>query len=90
MACSGEKATAGVGLFGLIGNIAFQIYKGKSAISIASPLSLLGALLRGLAAHQNLEDCLELQGVDVTALRARREQLQREVERLQQLVPQTP
>lgn len=90
MACAGEKATAGFGLFGVIGNVLFTLYKGKAGFTIASPVSVLAAILRGLAAAQNLEDCLALEGVDVTALRARREQLQREVEQLQRLVPQAP
>lgn len=90
MACASEKTTAGAGLFGLIGNVVFQIYKGKAGLSIATPFSVLGAILRGLAAAENLETCLELQGVDVSTLRERRQQLQREVEDLQRIVSQQP
>lgn len=88
MACGSEKRTVATGLFGLIANIAFTLYKGKNALTAATPFSLLGGILRELAAVENLERCAELQGIDIDELRRQREQLQHEVETLQRALEQ--
>jgi hypothetical protein len=89
VACNSEKKTVGTGLFGLIANIGITIYKGtQRTLTVANPFSLLGAILRELAALENLERCMELQGLDVDRLRQQREQLQREVEELNRKLEQ--
>jgi TolA-binding protein len=88
VACGSEKRTVGTGLFGLIVNIAVTAYKGKSALTIASPFSIIGAILRELAAVENLERCAELQGINIDELRRQREQLQHEVEELNRQLQQ--
>jgi TolA-binding protein len=88
VACGTAKGTVGTSLFGLILNVGFTVFKGKNALSIASPFSILGAILRALAAVENLEQCAELQGINVDELRRQREHLQREVEELQRTLDQ--
>ena len=86
MACGAEKRAVGTGLFGLVVNIGVKLYQGKKALSVASPFSVLGGILRELAAVENLETCMELQGMDVERLRQERARLQREVEELQRIL----
>lgn len=88
MACGSEKRTVGTGLFGLVVNIAVTFYRGKAALTAATPFSLLGGILRALAAVENMERCAELQGINVDELRRQREQLQHEVETLQRALEQ--
>ena len=88
MACGSEKRTVGTGLFGLVVNIAVTLYKGRRALTIANPFSILGGILRELAAVENLERCAELQGINIDELRRQREQLQHEVEQLQRALEQ--
>lgn len=64
------------------------MWAGKSALTIASPFAVIGAILRLIAAYENLEQCAELQGLHVDKLREQRQKLQQEVEELQRQVDQ--
>lgn len=88
MACGAEKRTAGIGLAGLIGNIGKTVWAGKSALTLASPFALLGALLRLIAAYENMEQCAEAEGKNVDQLREQRQKLQQEVDELHRQLEQ--
>jgi len=86
MPCTAEKVGVGTGFGGITGQIVVVAW--KNAIKITNVASFIAAVLRFLAALENLEMCAEANGVNIDQLRERRAQLQREVEDLRRATGQ--
>ncbi len=87
MACGIQKAAVAATWFGVAGSVAIDVAS-AGTLTVAAVAGVLASAAGVVTGMMALEDCLETNNKleEARALKARREDLQRELERLQQLV----
>lgn len=87
MACGVQKAAVAVAWFGVAGSVAIDVASGGT-LTVPAVAAVLASAAGVVAGMIQLEHCLESSSLleEARALKARREELQQELEKLQQLV----